>query len=394
MTPFDQNRAAEADVTASLDKLIEARLIDPTSNALAQFKASELQNDVNLEATPWFIQLFFGLSGVLISVFVLVIVALMLIAQSVDLTPALFITVAVILSGLGYVMLAHVSRAAPFLSGLALSLAIGAQGYWLMGLIAYPYFDKGYGSLSAQLVALILVELVLTLLMPSFFYRLISSAIMLASLLYWLQLLGLSSLGLAVLATVFISTTMFAYRLSNWFPKRFLMTGWSVLQALMWSSALLLMTMAIFFIQISQFFANFGAEGADYTLDTYRPILSQGLLALVAAASALLLFRRYDRPLLSLPSLLIVIAIIAVGAISIWASGLLAIALVMIVAFANGERLLQAVATLLLACYAFWYYYQLDTSLLIKSAMLLALALVCLLLRALMVIPRFKGGKL
>ncbi|WP_201534197.1 DUF4401 domain-containing protein [Psychrobacter ciconiae] len=393
MTPFDRDRFAEADITASIDKLIDEGLIDPTSSALAQFKAADLQNEVTLEATPWFIQLFFGVCGFFASTLLFVVIALMLMASGIGASFTVFITVALILSGLGYFMLAHVSHDAPFVIGLALSLALGAQGYLLMAFTDYP------DNLILQVAALIIIELILTVVMPSFFYRLISSAVMLASLFYLLQLLGLISATLALFAVIFIGAAVFAYPLLSRLPKRFLASGISMLRALKWSSALVFMLTAIFANTMTASFWEFGLTEGSYFIQSYHPVLAQGLLVLVAIVTALSLFRRYQPLLLSPPTLLIVIAIVAVGALSVWASGLLAITLVMIVAFANGERLLQAVSVAALVCYGFWYYYQLDTSLLIKSALLLVLALGCFFLRALIFSPRFKdqinqGGKL
>lgn len=385
MTPFNHDRFAEADITASIDKLIDAQLVDPTSSALAQFKAADLQNDVTLEATPWFIQLFFGVCGFFASTLFLAAIALMLLASGIDASFTVFITVALILSSLGYFMLAHVSRVAPFFTGLALSLAIGAQGYLLMAFIDYP------NSLILQVAALVITELILTVLMPSFFYRLISSAVMLASLLYLFQLLGLISATLALIAVIFISTTLFWHHLLSRLPLRFLANGISILRALKWSSALVFMLTAIFANTMTASFWGLGLADGSYFIQPYHPVLAQGLLGLVAIVTALLLFRRYQQPLLSPPILLVAISIIAIGTLSIWASGLLAIALVMIIAFANGERLLQAVSILTFVCYAFWYYYQLDTSLLIKSALLLVLAIGFLLLRALIFSPLFNG---
>ncbi len=392
MTPFDRPPFAKGDLNASIDKLIDEGLVDPTSSALAQFKAAQfkanaLQNDVNIDATPWFIQLFFGGCGVVASLILLVMISLILLNFGIDTSFRVFITVALILSGLGYFMLAHISRVAPFATGLALSLSIGAQSYLVMAFSDYP------SNLILQITALITIELILTVVMPSFFYRLISSTIMLTSLLFLFQLLGVISAALALFALIFTGTTLFGFHLLSRLPNRFLEDGISILRALKWSSALVIMLTAIFVNTIAESFGEVGLAEDSYFIQPYHPVLAQGLLSLIAIATALLLFRRLRLPLMSPSSLLIAIGIMAVGALSIWASGLLAIVLVMMVAFANGERLLQAVSGVALAGYAFWYYYQLDTSLLIKSALLLALALGCLLLRAVIFSPWFQGQK-
>jgi len=385
MMPFERKDLATADMTETLDKLVEAKLIDPTSNAFVQFKAAELNDDLTLESTPWFIQLFFGFCGLVISVLLLAAIALMLIALDFGESTALFVTVAIMLSALGYVLLTHASRSSPFVTGLALSLAIGAQGYWLMAIV------DNQNSLAFRVAGLMVVELILTVIMPSLFYRLISSTIMLASLLYLLSIFGVTAVSLALLALIFISTTLFSHKLLIMLPPRFLANGISVLRSLSFSSAILLMISAIFFVDLVWDIID--ANSAVFQLtDPVMLMLSQGLLALVGIAAAMILAKRYTMPILSLPFLLVMIAIIALGMLSFWASGLLAIALVITISFANGERLLQALSMATLIGYVFWYYYQLDTSLLVKSAALLILAMVCLFLRAVIFSPRFRGG--
>ena len=70
---------------------------------------------------------------------------------------------------------------------------------------------------------------------------------------------------------------------------------------------------------------------------------------------------------------------------SIYVSGLLATSLIIIIATANSQRVLLGLSVIALVGYIFWYYYQLDTSLLVKSASMLVIGIALLLLRWLLI---------
>ena len=73
------------------------------------------------------------------------------------------------------------------------------------------------------------------------------------------------------------------------------------------------------------------------------------------------------------------------GIISIYVSGLLATSLIIVIAIANSQRVLLGLGVTALVSYVFWYYYQLDTSLLIKSLSMLIVGLTMLMGRWLLI---------
>ncbi|WP_352339440.1 DUF4401 domain-containing protein [Psychrobacter sp. 16-MNA-CIBAN-0192] len=116
----------------------------------------------------------------------------------------------------------------------------------------------------------------------------------------------------------------------------------------------------------------------------YNYILAQGLLILASLYATYLILKRYQIAPLTKPSLIIMSIVIILGILSIYVSGLLATSLVIAIAFANSQRVLLGLGIVALVSYIFWYYYQLDTSLLIKSSSMLIIGLVVLLLRELL----------
>ena len=87
----------------------------------------------------------------------------------------------------------------------------------------------------------------------------------------------------------------------------------------------------------------------------------------------------------STAGLLISAAIVLLGIMSIYVSGLLATSLIIIIATANSQRVLLVLGVIALVGYIFWYYYQLDTSLLVKSVSLFVIGITLLLLRWLLI---------
>ncbi|WP_207804034.1 DUF4401 domain-containing protein [Psychrobacter sp. JCM 18903] len=94
-----------------------------------------------------------------------------------------------------------------------------------------------------------------------------------------------------------------------------------------------------------------------------------------------LILKRYDVKLLSAAGLFIGGALVLLGIISIYVSGLLATSLIIVIAIANSQRVLLGLGVTALVSYIFWYYYQLDTSLLVKSISMLVISIALLLMR-------------
>ncbi|NLD51222.1 MAG: DUF4401 domain-containing protein, partial [Clostridiaceae bacterium] len=101
--------------------------------------------------------------------------------------------------------------------------------------------------------------------------------------------------------------------------------------------------------------------------------------------AAFLILKRYSVKPLSAAGLIIIAAISIIGIMSIYVSGLLVTSLIIVIAFANSQRILLGFGIFALVSYVFWYYYQLDTSLLIKSLSMLIIGIGLLLMRWLLI---------
>ena len=162
--------------------------------------------------------------------------------------------------------------------------------------------------------------------------------------------------------------------------------AFDISQALSYASALILLIFSVYVVASEYDHDFFNSDEAF----RYNYILAQGLLILASLYALYLILKRYDVKLLSIYGAIIVCATLVLGITSIYVSGLLVTSLIIIIAMANSQRTLLGVGIFALVSYVFWYYYQLDTSLLLKSASMLLIGIVMLLMRWLL-IKRYFG---
>ena len=165
------------------------------------------------------------------------------------------------------------------------------------------------------------------------------------------------------------------------------MNALEIMSAIGYASAYVLLSVSVYFIaaEYGNSFANFNSLDSYGEAFSYNYYLAQGLLTLASLYAAYLILKRYHIKLLSAAGLLISAAIVLLGIMSIYVSGLLATSLIIIIATANSQRVLLGLSVIALVGYIFWYYYQLDTSLLVKSASMLVIGIALLLLRWLLI---------
>ncbi|MBO1531991.1 DUF4401 domain-containing protein [Psychrobacter sp. F1192] len=356
-------------------------MTDDPQQALIELKRIGLINDhatldsQSSDHTPWYLQVFFGLSGVLASVLFLAFLTLILVETNIlDSTAGIFI-VGALLSAAGGFMFHHEHiRQSPFWHGLAFAISGAGQVY-----IAIALFMEGIVPISLWLF--LLIKTLLTILMPNFVYRLLSSAIALGCIVYLLSYYGIPEFSLGLLALVVIVANLQRYSLLQRVPHKARLAAFDISKAVAHSSALVLLGVSVYFIV---------SEGT-YAVATYNEgfhynyYLAQGLLTLASLYAAYLILRRYHFKTLSVAGLIIVSALAVLGVMSIYVSGLLATSLVIVIAMANSQRLLLGAGVFALVGYVFWYYYQLDTSLLTKSISMLIIGIGLLLMRWLLI---------
>lgn len=331
----------------------------------------------NLEDdTPWFIQVFFGLSGFLASLFFIGFLTLLL--QN---TGALESTIATFLIGIllnvGGILLFknQITSRSMFLNSLALTLSVAGQAYVMYALVS------GEIEHSLGVWLYLFIQSALTFIVPNFMYRLLSSLASLGCVVYLLNEYQLPELSLGLLALIAIISHLQRNQLLRHAPVKWLLAAFDSIKAIGYASAMILLGVSVYFIAVEYR----GSFNNDAETLRYNYYLAQSLLTIASLYAAYLILKRYHPKSFSSVSVvnssIFFGIIILLGILSIYVSGLLATSLIIIIAVANSQRLLLGLGLTALVSYIFWYYYQLDTSLLVKSASMLLIGIVLLLIR-------------
>ena len=350
----------------------------------AQNVNHELLSSAQSEArSPWFISLLFGMSGILASLFFIGFLTLLLDNTGLlDSTLAVFI-IGGILSVIGGFLFYNARiRHSPFWNSLAFAITLAGQGYIAYALLASEITEP------LNIVLLLLVQLLMTVAIANFIYRLLSATLALSCLFYLLNYYHLSEVSLGLLALITSVTHLQRYRLAAFIPTKWRMNALEITNAIGYASAYVLLSVSVYFIaaEYGNSFDSLDSYGEAFSYNYY---LAQGLLTLASLYAAYFILKRYHIKLLSAAGLLISAAIVLLGIMSIYVSGLLATSLIIIIATANSQRVLLGLGVIALVGYIFWYYYQLDTSLLVKSASMLVIGIALLLLRWLLIKTHF-----
>ena len=358
----------------------------------AQNVNHELLSSAQSEArSPWFISLFFGMSGILASLFFIGFLTLLLDNTGLlDSTLAVFI-IGGILSVIGGFLFYNARiRHSPFWNSLAFAITLAGQGYIAYALLASEIAEP------LNIMLLLLVQLLMTVAIPNFIYRLLSATLALSCLFYLLNYYHLSEISLGLLALITSVTHLQRYTLAAFIPTKWRMNALEIMSAIGYASAYVLLSVSVYFIaaEYGNSFANFNSLDSYGEAFSYNYYLAQGLLTLASLYAAYLILKRYQVKLRSTAGLLISAAIVLLGIMSIYVSGLLATSLIIIIATANSQRVLLGLGVIASVGYIFWYYYQLDTSLLVKSVSLFVIGIALLLLRWLLIKSYFAKIKL
>ena len=267
----------------------------------AQNVNHELLSSAQSEArSPWFISLFFGMSGILASLFFIGFLTLLLDNTGLlDSTLAVFI-IGGILSVIGGFLFYNARiRHSPFWNSLAFAITLAGQGYIAYALLASEIAEP------LNIMLLLLVQLLMTVVIPNFVYRLLSATLALVCLLYLLNYYHLSEVSLGLLALITSVTHLQRYTLAVFIPRKWRMNALEIMSAMGYASAYVLLSISVYFIA-----AEYGNSLNNYGESfSYNYYLAQGLLTLASLYAAYLILKRYHIKLLSAAGLLISAAI-------------------------------------------------------------------------------------
>ena len=309
--------------------------------------------------TPWYVRLMLGIAGLIAALFLLgaVITAFMFVVQSG--------VASVAVGGMLIVAAFAIFRAVPesdFGSMFALAVSFAGQALLLIG-----FFDLfGVGKGSHLPLAIAAVESVLAAVMPNFIHRLVSACI---GAVYFVLALGTFGLGVAAAGVLACAT---AYAWAN-------EARYAPVQSIAIPIAYGI-TLAYLYIEglpADRWVTLAPVESIE------RPLPFTFWLAEILAGAALIatvavLVKRAGWNLVERRALLALAAAAAAALVSLRASGVAGGLMIVLLAFANGNRVLLGLGIAGLLYYLSRYYYLLDMTLLGKAGVLAATGLVLL----------------
>ena len=335
------------------------------------------------EGSPWFINVFFGFTGILSSLFFIGFLSLLLFEFSFFESFIGLLVVGTLLSAAGWLLFSNArTRYSPFWNSLAFAITLAGQMY-----IGFALLFEGFDP-PISVLLLLLVQLIITVVMTNFIYRLLSATVALYCLVYLSSYYGFSEVSLALLAGITIVAHLQRYSILQRLSQQWRSNFAEIISAIGYASALVLLGVSVYFIAAEY---GYGRGGYEETI-SYNYYLAQALLTLASLYAAYLILKRYNIQLLSATGLIVIGATAVLGVVSIYVSGLLVTSLIIVIAFANSQRVLLGLGIIALVSYIFWYYYQLDTSLLLKSASMLVVGIGLLLIRWLLIRRYFRSN--
>ncbi|WP_352339385.1 DUF4401 domain-containing protein [Psychrobacter sp. 16-MNA-CIBAN-0192] len=218
-------------------KLQQLGLLAPTANdsttgKTGTAKIDTTNTDNQPDNTPWFIHLFFGFSGVVSSVFLVGFLTLLLTQIGIFEHVGLQLIIGIALSAVAFVVFTHSkTRHNTFWSSLAFAISGAGQLYLLFAL-----FSSALSDLS-KIWLFILLQITMTLIMPNFVYRLLSSMAALGGIVYLLNFYQLPELSMGLLAVIAVVANLQRYPLVNHLPDQWQTAAFDISKALTYASA-------------------------------------------------------------------------------------------------------------------------------------------------------------
>ena len=310
--------------------------------------------------TPWFVRILHAVSGWLASIFLLMMLGSMF-HRLFDTPPAL-LAIGMVLITAAYSGLKNPSKTL-FLEHGALAISLAGQA--LVGFAFFQWVKPHTFTHPLPWLALAAMEGVLLIGIPHYLHRVVSALAAGLTLIHAAALLGI---GTIVVPLIFGITVWVWYR--EFRPPDSIAlkqaAGYGLSLALLWSAGTHL-GMDIFSL--------------DHPSGSHSGLNHPGVTALLNSAIMLytvtILMRKEKQDAAPFPFMLPAL-LLPPALLSIWMHGLPVALTLLIVGFARGNRLLQGLSLATLLWTVGRFYYTLETTLLIKSALLIAAGIVLL----------------
>lgn len=315
---------------------------------------------------PWFVRLMLGFAGWMGALFLLAFLAAGF---------AVIFKSASVAFGLGVAACAFTTaifRTNPkndFIAQFGLAISLTGQI-----LIAYGPIHWLEGSNSLICTCIALEQAVLFLLVPNFTHRIWCAWASITAASFTLTNLGLEAFTPALTTALVAWVTLSEFTLTRHI---------STVRAAIYGSAIAaIQTAFLHGSQVSNVMSGHTSPSLD--LGPTGFYLGRGAVILVLIGALVALLKREDVTPFSKRGQLACIGTLVLGLTAIKAPGLAPTLTILLLGFANADRLLSGLGIFSLLAYTSHYYYSLESTLLVKSALLMILGVVLLLVRLLL----------
>lgn len=318
-------------------------------------------------ASPWYVRLMLGGAGWLAALFLLAFVAsgMSWLVES-DLAT---IATGLLMTGIAWLMLRRLS-ANDFAVQFALAISFAGQALFIYGLFGLLGQDRP-GAAFWLLTALL--QAVLAALMPSPIHRLWSAFVTGVALYMALQTTGLA----------FASSALILAAAARFWSCEF---RWPMKCGIIRPVAYGLVLALVVLDMASNLFQSALGLNPQTGLNALAgPWLGQLLTGAVLLWVVLRLLRRFEVGIPGRVANAVLLATIVLILVSLKAPGIATGICIVLLGYGHGNRVLTGIGITALLLYAGTYYYQMDTTLLLKSEVLAATGATILLLRWLMI---------
>ncbi len=306
---------------------------------------------------PWFLRILLGVAGWFAGFLMLGFFALMFSELFNKDSRLALMVVGVLCSVAAYLIFK--SKNNDFLNQLAMALSLAGQI-----MFAFAVFESIFRISSSGLFILAAYQMVLVFLLPNYMHRLLTAGFALIAFVTGLHELGLAGIGTAVsavaLSLIWLKDTKWGKYQQLWEP-----IGYGISISLVYSQ--------VFLLSQRYMFSYKYIEDATWLL-TYATLISSLLVSLVFINLVWVTLKEFKVPLKSKETVLALVFCCVVVAMSFYIIGMSTGLLLMLLGFIRNRKVLIAIGVFSALGFISWYYYNLQVTLLVKSVLLMAVA--------------------
>jgi uncharacterized membrane protein len=305
-------------------------------------------------SSPWYVRAMLGIAGWIGALFLLAFIALGLVTIIKSSTAA--IVVGAVFCAAAFAMF-RFAKDNVFVTQFALAVSLAGQALFIFG-IASDMKTEGTGFA----MTIFVLEGALAVAVPNFIHRVLTTYAATMALEWVLGSFGAWTLAPIIPATgiavIWLDESLWARRASVWAP-----IGYGLVLAMLSMSAMFMVGS----------YAGFSFPGMHQAAILVAPWLGRVVIAGLLVWAVVRLLHREGVELGSKPGTFALVLVSVVALASLLAPGVAGALLLILLGFATSNRILLALGFVAFAAFLSNYYYRLDSTLLVKSMVLMGL---------------------